>query len=176
MQLRNSQTDYGLISRLLHWIIAFGILAQWLLAETAEEAEHTAPVENLTGIGLHQSLGVLVLLLATMRVLWRLIDTQPLWPAALKPYELMLARIVHAAFYVLLFAIPLSGWALSSAEGEPVTFFGLFQLPPLSLGSEDVLEEVHEVLFNVLAALALLHVLAAAKHRFLDRTWRPRSR
>jgi cytochrome b561 len=89
-----------------------------------------------------------------------------------------LARAVHVCFYVLLFAIPLSGWALATADGQPLSFFGWFDLPQLRIGaqwpvaggtlSEDQLEEVHEVLFNVLLGLALLHVVAALKHFFLD--------
>jgi cytochrome b561 len=59
---------------------------------------------------------------------------------------------------------------ISSAEGDPVRWFGLVELPTLSVGaSEDTLEELHEVLFNVLFALAVLHALAALKHHFWDR-------
>jgi cytochrome b561 len=82
----------------------------------------------------------------------------------MKPYEITLARIVHVAFYVLLFAIPLSGWAVASVEDEPLRFFGWFDLPRIVLGNEDTLEEVHEVLFNVLVALAVLHLFGAIKH------------
>jgi hypothetical protein len=88
------------------------------------------------------------------------------------------ARAVHVAFYVLLFALPLSGWALATVDGQPLSFFGLFDLPRLRIGaqlpitggtlSEDQLEAVHELLFNVLLGLALIHIAAALKHHLWD--------
>jgi cytochrome b561 len=97
----------------------------------------------------------------------------------MKSYEIALAKAVHVAFYVLLFALPITGWALTSAEGESVRYFGLFELPRLRLGaqlpvtggtlSEDQLEEVHELLFNVLLGLAVLHIVGALKHHLFNR-------
>jgi cytochrome b561 len=88
----------------------------------------------------------------------------------MRPFERRFAKLIHVAFYALLFAVPLSGWALSSAEGDRMSFFGLFTMPPLPVGEamEHTVEEVHEILFNVLAALGLLHLLAALKHQFVD--------
>jgi cytochrome b561 len=101
-----------------------------------------------------------------IRLVWRLANPSPAWPVDMKPYEIRLARAVHVAFYVLLFAIPASGWALSSVDDEPLRLFNAFDLPRIVLGSEDTLEEVHEMLFNGLVALAALHVLGAFKHWF----------
>lgn len=153
MKLLNTRSQFGLISLALHWIIVLGIIVQWALAEAFDD-----------DIALHQSIGILLLGLAAIRLTWRLLNPVPAWPADMKPYEVTLARIVHVSLYVLLFAIPLSGWALSSAEGEPLRFFNWFEIPRLGFGSEDMLEEVHETLFNVLVGLAVLHVLGAAKH------------
>ena len=153
VSILNTQTRYGVVSRALHWSIVLGIVAQWLLAEAGDAA-----------LPLHQSLGMSILGLAVFRLVWRLANPTPAWPADMKPYEVALARTVHVAFYLLLFAIPITGWALSSAEGEPLRFFGLFDIPRIVLGSEDTLEEVHELLFNVLVGLAVLHALGAAKH------------
>jgi cytochrome b561 len=159
MKLLNTRSRYGLVSLALHWVIVLGIIGQWALAEA----------DVLT---LHQSLGMIILVLAAVRLAWRALNPVPGWPADMKPYEITLARVVHVAFYVLLFAIPLSGWALASVEDEPLRFFGWFDLPRIVVGSEDTLEEVHEVLFNVLVALAVLHVAGAAKH-WLARRSRP---
>lgn len=154
MPLLNTPTRYGIISRTLHWIIVLAILAQWLLAEAGEESGL---------LSLHYSIGFAVLLLAFVRLAWNALNPTPAWPADMKPYEKSLARGVHVAFYALLFAIPLSGWALASVEDEPLRFF-TFDVPRLTLAGEDILEEVHELLFNVLVALAVLHVAGAAKH------------
>jgi cytochrome b561 len=93
----------------------------------------------------------------------------PAWPADMKSYEKIMARAVHVAFYVLLFAIPISGWALASVEDEPLRIFGVFDVPRLVLAGEDSLEELHELLFNVLVALAVLHVAGAVKHWIVAR-------
>jgi cytochrome b561 len=156
MSLLNTRTQYGVISRALHWIIVLAIVVQWLLAEAGEDSGNA--------LALHYSIGFTVLILAVIRLAWVFLNPAPAWPADTKPYEKAIARVVHVCFYALLFAIPLSGWALASVEDEPLKFFGAFDLPRLSLGGQETLEELHEVLFNVLVALAVLHVAGAAKH------------
>jgi cytochrome b561 len=168
MKLLNTRTHYGAVSRALHWIIVLAILVQWLLAEADEDSPAYAgsPFDALT---LHQSIGLVVLALALFRLAWRFLNPAPAWPSDMKRYEIVLARVVHVAFYVLLFAIPLSGWALASVEDEPLRFFNWFDVPRFVLGSEDALEDLHETLFNVLVGLAALHALGAAKHWFASR-------
>lgn len=151
MKLLNTRSNYGIVSLALHWIVVFGIVGQWALAESDR-------------VPLHQSIGMAILALALFRLAWRALNPKPAWPADMKPYEISLARVVHVAFYALLFALPLSGWALASTEDEPLRIFGWFDLPRVIVGSEESLEEVHEVLFNVLVALAVLHVIGAFKH------------
>lgn len=155
VKVLNTPSNYGFVSLALHWMIVLGIIGQWALAES-------------DAMPLHQSFGMVILALAAVRLAWRLLNPTPAWPSDIKPYEITLARVVHVAFYVLLFAIPLSGWAVASTEEEPLRIFGWFDLPRFVVGSEDTLEEIHEVLFNVLVALAVLHVLGAIKH------WRAR--
>lgn len=178
MQWRNTASRYGYVSVSLHWIIVAGIIAQYFLAEAAEEREE-APAGVMTLTDLHNSLGITILALALLRLVWRFVELPPDRPTTMKRYELELARAAHAAFYVLLFAIPISGWALATVDGHSLSYFGLLDLPQLRIGAqlpieggtlhEDQLEEVHEVLFNILLGLALLHTLAALKHHFFDR-------
>jgi cytochrome b561 len=163
MNLLNTRSQYGLVSRALHWIIVLGVLAQWLLAE-ADEDSGPSDGSAFDALTLHQSIGLLILLFAIVRLAWRSLNPAPAWPADMKSYEVVLARAVHSAFYVLLFAIPIAGWALASVEDEPLRFFGWFDVPRIVLASEETLEEVHEALFNVLVALAVAHVIGAAKH------------
>lgn len=172
MHLRNTVSKYGFIAAALHWLIVVGIIAQYLLAEAGEDGEEgsAAAIEPMN---IHNSLGITLLGLAVLRLLWRLLERTPKLPVHMRRYEVVLARAVHAAFYALLFAIPLSGWMITSLEGETLRYFGLFDLPALtSTGTESaekLAEEVHEILFNVLVALALVHVIAALKHHFVDR-------
>jgi cytochrome b561 len=163
MNLFNTRLEYGTFSRTLHWVIVLAILAQWLLAE-ADDDSVPIPGSGLDALTLHQSIGLSVLLLAIVRLAWRFLNPIPAWPADMKSYEITLARTVHFAFYLLLFAIPLTGWALSSVEDEPLRFFNWFDVPRMALANEETLEETHEILFNILVALAALHVLGAAKH------------
>ena len=163
MGLRNSPTRYGYAGQLLHWLVVAGIIASYLTAEGSES-------DNDALIALHRSLGITILALAALRVAWRLLDRTPDFPAAMARWQRTAARVAHATLYALLFALPLTGWLLSSAEGDPVVVFGGLTLPPLPwVADEDLLEEVHEALFNVLLAVALLHAAAALKHHFWDR-------
>jgi cytochrome b561 len=162
----DTKSRYGIVGWSLHWIIAVGILAQWLLAEADEDP---GPSSSFDAMSLHQSIGLTILLLAVFRLGWRLKNGRPEWPADIKPYEVTLARIVHVAFYVLLFAVPLTGWMLSSVENEPLRFFNWFDVPRMVLAGKETLEDVHETIFNVLAALAGLHIIGAAKHWFTAR-------
>lgn len=166
MQWRNTSSRYGLISSLFHWIIVAGVIAQYFLAEAGEDAEAAG---TFSPAALHISIGIAILLLAMLRLAWQAIEQHPAWPATMRRRDVLIARIVHGAFYVLLFATPLTGWMLASAEGDPASFFGWFTLPPLGSGDEHFLEDVHEMLFNAMVVLALLHAAAALKHQFVDR-------
>jgi cytochrome b561 len=171
MRLRSTVANYGVVTRSLHWIVVLGIITQYFLAE-AEESDGVATAA-MSPMDWHMSLGITLLALAAARVLWRIFDRAPAWPAQMRGYEKFLATVVHLALYSLLFAVPISGWLLASVEGESPSLFGWVDLPLLgSAGSEErehLIEEVHEVLFNILFGLAILHVLAALKHHFIDR-------
>jgi cytochrome b561 len=172
MQWRNTASRYGYVATALHWVIVAGIAAQYFLAEAAEDREG-APASALSAASLHNSIGVTILALAILRVLWRALELPPALPETMKSYQRVVARTTHVAFYVLLFALPLTGWLLATAAQQPISFFGLFDLPQLPIEDgtlrKQQLEEVHEVLFNVLLGLAVLHVAAALKHHFFDR-------
>jgi cytochrome b561 len=177
MQWLNTRSRYGFVGVSLHWMTVAAIIAQYVLAEAAKERE-SEPAGILSAANLHTSLGIAVLALAVLRLLWRLVELPPTPPVGMKPYEIAMARVVHIVFYFLLFAIPLSGWALATTDHQPLSFFGLFELPQLRFEAQlpigdgtldkEQLETVHEVLFNVLLGLALLHVAAALKHHFFD--------
>jgi cytochrome b561 len=164
MQWRNNEQTYGIVAQALHWLIVIGLIASYFLAEAAEDDEAGGLM------GLHRSVGITILVLAALRILWRMTDRRPLWPATMAGYQRQIARATHWIFYALLFALPITGWMLSSTEGDPVRYFGLFELPPLaSPAGEETLEELHETLFNLLLALAVLHIAGAVKHHFWDR-------
>jgi len=169
MALTNSDTRYGLVPQFLHWIVVAMIIAQYVLAEAADELP--TGVEKLATLAQHKSVGLTILLVAVLRIGWRLFDRPPP-PPPMPAWQRLAATTTHWGLYALLLAMPLTGWIMSSAANYPVSWFGLVQLPDLVMPSEsleDLMHEVHEVLFGVLVALAGLHVLAALKHQFIDR-------
>jgi cytochrome b561 len=88
------------------------------------------------------------------------------------PLERLVSRSTHIAFYVLLFAMPLTGWMMSSAKNYSVSWFGLFTWPNLigkSQSAFKLLQTTHHALSDVLFAIAVLHILAALKHHFWDK-------
>ena len=178
MPLKNTATRFGGVAQALHWLIAALIVVQYVLiryAHAAEEARKTHPIaalEQLAWLARHKSVGLTVLVLAIVRLGWRLAAPPPPFPAQMPRWQVVAARTTHWAFYVLLFALPLSGWLMSSAGNHPVSWFNLVQLPDFVAPNkplEHFLHEFHELAFDGLFALAIVHVGAALKHHFVDR-------
>jgi cytochrome b561 len=168
MAIQNTTRRWGSASQLLHWIIVVLIIVQVTLATMADDLPNG--MRKLTLLARHKSFGITILALAIVRLLWRRLNDTPALPDTLKPYERFLARFVHGALYVLLFAMPLSGWMMSSARGFPVSWFGFIQLPDLVPRSKPLYEAfltTHEVLAWSLGAVVILHVAAALKHHFV---------
>jgi cytochrome b561 len=167
MQLRNTTAQWGSVAQFLHWLIVVLIVIQVALALAAEEMHGVAKLATLAR---HKSVGITILMLAVIRVLWRLSGPTPPLPSTLKPYERFLAHFTHIALYVLIFAMPLSGWIMTSARGFPASWFSLFQLPDLVAKNRplyEAMQETHEALAWTLGAVATLHALAALKHHFV---------
>ena len=113
-----------------------------------------------------------VFLLAIVRLVWRWMNPVPDLTAEIEPWEHMLAKISHVLLYALIFAVPLTGWLMSSAKNFPVSWFHLFQWPDLVAPDPAVsesFESAHKILFKALVGVALLHVAGALKHHFIDR-------
>ncbi len=166
MPLLNTPRSYGSLAKLLHWGIVALILVQFYLAESADELPDGA--EKLAVIARHKSLGVLLLALAVLRIGWKLANRGRPMPAGSGVLR-KAAAAGHGLLYLLLLAQPISGWAMASAAGAPVAFFGRFALPalaPQNRALHERLGDVHETLFWVLAAVAALHAAAALYHHF----------
>jgi len=167
MQWRNSTSSYGAVAKFLHWGIVILIIVQYFLAEAAEELpDGPGKLDMITN---HKSLGMLLLLLALARIGWKLANRGLPPPVPMANGQRIVAAAGHGLLYLLLLAQPISGWMMSSAAGYPVSLFGLFEFPALVSENHDLhesLEEVHEVLFTVLAVVAVLHALASLYHHF----------
>lgn len=170
MPSRNSPTRYSAVAQAFHWVIAGLIVSQFVLAYAADDLP--IGVHKLALLARHKSFGMTILMLAVLRLLWRLKNPAPALPAAMTSLQRLLARATHVAFYVLLFAMPLTGWMMSSAKNYSVSWFGVFTWPNLIGKNEnafELLRSTHHVLSYLLFAIAVLHILAALKHHFWDK-------
>jgi cytochrome b561 len=158
---------YSRVAVALHWTIAALIVVNLLLGFFHEDFEK--PVRSVM-MGWHKSIGLTVLALTLVRILWRLTHRPPAFDPAMKRWEVGLARAVHGLFYLLLLAIPLSGWLIvsSGAKVSPTSFYWLFDIGALPVTPGKAVhgfaEEVHELLGYSMLALLALHVGGAVKH------------
>ena len=168
MSIRNTPARWGHVAQFLHWLIVVLIIIQVILANIAEGLP-LGP-KKIGVYAWHKSVGITILSLAVIRLLWRWANPTPLLPTTLKPYERVLAGFTHFGLYLLLFAMPLTGWMMTSARGFPVSWFGFFQLPdfvPKNDALYKAMKETHDTLALALYAIVFLHVAAALKHHFL---------
>jgi cytochrome b561 len=154
----------------MHWIIVILVVTQFFLASRA----HSLPrgPAMIEAWGWHKSIGMTIFMLAVVRLVWRWMNPVPDLSAEIKPWEQVLAKLSHVLLYALLFAVPLTGWLMSSAKNFPVSWFSLFQWPDL-VGPDPafskIMEATHETLVKVLFVVALLHMAGALKHHFFDK-------
>lgn len=169
MPARNTSVRYGYVAQILHWAIVALLIIQVTLAKIADGLP--LGLEKLQVLARHKSFGITILGLAVVRLAWRLGNRPPPLPP-MPRWQAVAARLNHWTLYALLFAMPVTGWMMSSASNYPVSWFGLAQLPDL-VGPDPLLKErlvtIHHWLAIVLISLAILHVLAALKHQFFDR-------
>ena len=161
---------YTSTAQALHWLIALLIVVQFVLARMA--APLPLGARKLALLAEHKSFGMTVLLLVVVRFAWRLKNVPPSLPANMHTVERFLARFTHVSFYVLLIAMPLSGWLMSSAKNYSVSWFGAFSWPNLIGPSETAFgffKTLHHLLSDALFAIASLHILAALKHHFWNK-------
>ncbi len=171
MPIRNTLARWGSVAQLLHWAIVVLIVTQFVLAYTSQSLP--LGMAKLAMLARHKSWGITILALAIIRLVWRLVNRQsPPLPNTLKLWERLAAHVTHYGLYILLFAMPITGWAMSSARQFPVSWFSLVQLPDFVAPNRplyDVLHSVHMWLSWTLIAIAVLHIGAALKHHFVLR-------
>ena len=161
---------YTPLAQLLHWVVAALIVTQFALAWSAQDLP--LGMHKLAVLARHKSFGMTVLMLAILRLGWRLFNPPPALPASTSSLERFGASASHIAFYFLLFAMPLSGWMMSSAKNYSVSWFGKFTWPNLIGPNEaafEFLKTTHFYLSYALFAIATLHILAALKHHFWNK-------
>jgi len=164
---------YPLAMRILHWSMAAIIFGMIWAGWTMVSLDDRVPVKFDVFYPWHKSFGMLILLLVTVRLAWRLRTSVPALPGGLAPWEVRAAKLGHTALYVLMFVVPCMGYAMSSSytQSDGVFFFGvnLPELLPKNDARFAVFQALHRYLAYTLLFLVVLHVAGALKHRFLDR-------
>ena len=153
----------------LHWILAT------LIIGTVGLGVFMMSIEDEPGsdwyFNLHKSIGIVIALLVALRVLWRMTHRPAPLPASTKHWEVTLSAITHGVLYIGMVALPLQGLVGSLLSEHDLSFFGL-AIPRLLAENDDLAEmifEAHEVTAWILVAVVALHVLAAIKHKLIDK-------
>ncbi len=162
---------YTLTAIALHWLMAILIIAAFCLGLTMVNIPGLTPTK-LKYFSWHKWLGVTVFALACLRILWRMTHAAPPYVASMPNWQKKASHVSHALMYVLIFAVPLSGYFYSLAAGVPVVYLGVLPLPVFIAPDPELkvlLKQVHYAFNVVLLGVFCLHVLAALKHQFIDR-------
>ena len=170
MLIRDTSEGYGLVSRLFHWLMAVVIVAMFILGVWMVGLDYYSPYYN-SAPDIHRSVGMILLFALILRWLWRISNPKPT-DEDLSPLERTASFAVHWGFYVLLFALLVSGYLISTADGDPISVFGWFDVPSVvqARGLETPAGKIHRILAYATIALAVVHSLAALKHHFFDKS------
>jgi cytochrome b561 len=170
--MATTREHYSPFSLTLHWVTAALVLCQPLLVWLTDDLPKD---EHRYWIGVHRSIGLTLLVLTLIRLVSRLSGHKAIpLPDQMPGWEKFVARANHVLFYILLIAMPLVGWAATTAAGRTVSWFGVFNLPPfpgvgLDKGLSHSLMEVHETSGLILVGLVVLHILGALKHYVINK-------
>ena len=176
----NTRMRYGTVAMSLHWLIAAALVLNICLGLYVADLPHGDP-NQFPLLQFHKSVGLTVLVLSLTRLAWRLVNPVPPLPATMSPLLKGVAHGTHVLLYILIIAIPLSGWAWVSASplGLPTVYFGLFHWPHIpfladlsraqKIALKPDVRAIHVYLAWSAIVLVPLHVVGALYHQFIRR-------
>jgi len=168
MMWKDSTSSYGLVSILLHWFMAVLIIGLFALGVYMTDLNYYDPWYHKAP-DIHRSIGVLVGVLLLLRLFWRQMNTHPASLGA--SWEKFLGRLAHYLFYILLLVIVISGYLITTADGQPVFVFDWFQLPATITrmeNQEDRAGIIHAYIAYLVIMLVVIHTVASLKHHFIN--------
>lgn len=171
MNIRNSHTNWGVVSIAVHWVVAVAVIGLFAVGLYMVELDYYDSMYR-TAPFVHKSIGILLFLLMVFRLLWRLVNTTPTPLESHKRWEQKAAHWMHNGLYILLFILMISGYLISTADGRGISVFGWFEVPSILSGidnQEDIAGGVHEILAYILIAFVVVHAVGALKHHFIDK-------
>lgn len=164
-----SPTHYTRTAIALHWLLAAALIGSFGVGLYMTGLPLSP--QRLKLYNWHKWAGITILALSAVRLAWRLTHRPPA-DVAMPAWQQRAAHWAHRALYALFFAVPLAGWAYSSAAGFPVVVFGVLPLPdfvPADKALAEAIKPVHAILAWTLATVVLVHVAGALKHHLVDR-------
>jgi len=169
--IRNTKTTWGSLARAFHWGLAIAIIGMigfgWWMNHMP------ARPDRLFYRTIHADLGYLVLLLTTLRLIWRGLNPTPALPEDISRWQRIVARISHLVLYAVTILVAILGWAHSGAHTPSYSdWFGLFHVPQITSpdrAAAKAYEDRHIFFSYVLLALIGIHMAAAGWHRFVRR-------
>lgn len=165
------QLKIGIVSKSAHWLLAFLMIALLAIGWFMVGLDFYSPY-YYSAPALHYSLGILLFVLLCFKTLWNLTRPLPDHAKALKPIEKLAASLVHLVLILSMFLMPITGYLIITAASTQLSFFGLFDLPILQLGSEsirDLSTFFHTYFGFAIVFLVVIHAAAAIKHKFIDK-------
>ena len=171
MQYKNTENSFGLVTILIHWLMALFIIGLFVIGKYMLSLDYYDSFYH-TGPWWHKSFGLLVAFLLVYRIVWKLKNPSVKPLDSYKKYEISLAKLVQILLYISLIVCCISGVMISTAEGTGISFFNLFEIPAFiakGKAQAELAGEIHYYATYTLIILAGLHMLAALKHHFLDK-------
>ncbi|MDG0834688.1 cytochrome b [Roseateles saccharophilus] len=162
-------TRYTTTAIVLHWLVALGLVAAFCIGIYMGDLPRSPT--KLQIYGWHRTAGITVLALVLARLFWRATHHPPA-DLPMPAWQATAAHALHGLMYALMLTVPLAGWAMSSAKGQPVVWFDVLTLPGLLPADRPLahqLEKLHSLLSWVLLASVALHLAAALKHHVIDK-------
>lgn len=171
MNYLNSEKGFGLITIIIHWLMALLIIGLFVVGKYMLSLDYYDPFYH-QGPWWHKSFGLLVFLLLIFRFVWKLKNPNVKPLTSYKKYEVSLAKLVQTLLYISLIVCCASGILISTAKGAGIGFFDLFEIPAFIAKGKSQLDlagEIHYFATYLLIVLASLHMLAALKHHYIDK-------
>ncbi len=168
MRLKNSSEQFGIIAKYLHWLIAAGIFTLLFLGIEQSDMERGDAKNYIRFI--HGSVATVVLMLMTARLFWRFVSPPPGHPDGIPNWQRTSSTLVHWGLYICVFVQLSAGAMVIGTAGKGLPMFGFFSIPlPVEENHDnhEWWEGIHEFMWRPLAALIVLHVLAALYNHFI---------
>ncbi len=171
MKIKNTENQFGLVAISVHWIAALAVIGLFASGLYMRSLTYYDSLYQVLPY-YHKSIGVILMLLILFRIVWRFINPQPKSLDTHSSLEKKGAKLAHIGLYLLMLAVMVAGYLISTAKGHGVNVFDLFEVPATLhgiAGQGDLAGMLHEYLAYGLLGLAGLHALGALKHHFIDK-------